>query len=63
MHFKSILACRTATELEDQKNITQRKWKFSFLLVTQERPFTLYCCSQKERQMWLAAFDYVIAST
>lgn len=35
----------------------------AFLVQTTDRPYVLFVCSNEERLMWLAGFEYLIAST
>ena len=58
--FHNILSCTPCFEIKKQKSKTFNK---PFMLETRGRFFELYTPSEDEREMWMAAFDYVIKST
>lgn len=57
--FRDIKECYS---LEWQGN-KDKHWCHSFFLKTYERDYVLVAPSQKEKQIWLSAFRYIILST
>lgn len=39
---------------------THQAYRYGFLLHTKQRFYSLYCKTEKEREMWLAALNYAI---
>jgi UDP-galactopyranose mutase len=48
---------------EKIKKICSKKYNFPFFVKTVDRLFELYASEEKERTLWMAAFDYLIKST
>lgn len=46
-----------------QRKVKSNTFKFPFFLTTINREYVLFAPSQKERQIWVDGFSYVIVST
>ena len=66
---RDILKCSSLGSGHDDDTSSKNNEKASknytvpFQLCTAERNFELYSCSEEERNMWLAGFEYMIVST
>ena len=52
--------CCNCLDWNEQAN---KDWTYSFYLKTTERDYVLMANSNKEKQVWLDAFSYIIPST
>jgi hypothetical protein len=60
--FRDISDCYLPKGEIDKKNLP-KNWAYPFYVQTSERLFVLCAKNSDERNMWMAGFRYVIAST
>jgi hypothetical protein len=63
LQFRNITICRLLHVGEEQGFTVNKNYKFPFVLKTQDRTYCFMACSEIERDLWLAAFNYVKIST
>ena len=61
--FRSIKDCVIPSTGKFYYDETPSDWKHYFLVEAAERDYFLFAPSLPEKEMWVAAFHYVIAST
>ena len=63
--FRNITECfLPLVEYEEKiKKVCSKKYNFPFFVRTVDRLFELYASTEKERQLWICAFIYLIKST